>query len=139
MAGRNNSARGKKAQTGRGREGRKWGSSSAEENAHTGRARDRGRARPEGADVSRADVARGRERDKEERDLAPRHQGIERGVTRLGKVAQDRRVSVVSGGNGEWETSGEKGDREDAIGSVREQRVIVAGSEKSGGGEGRWE
>ena len=140
MAGRNNSARGKKTQKGRGREGRRGGSSSAEETAHTGRARGRGKARPEGADVSRADVARGRERDEEERDLAPRHQEIERGVTRLGKVAQDNRVSVVSGGVGERETSGRAGDREDTIGSggnreplspVRKSRAV----EKAGGSE----
>ena len=137
MARRSSSTRGSKAQKRRGR-GQDDVSPPAEGTAPLSRAQGRERALPGGAISPVGRGARGGRPSEEGRVLAPRHDQMEKGLTRLGKVAQDKRVSVAEESDEGRETPGGERKKEggdDSAGStkrsspMRESRAV----EKTGG------
>ena len=135
MAQRNSSNRGRKTQKRRGVD-RDSASPPAGETATVGRARGRDSARAGRSEGTRGGGGRAGRREEEMKDVAPRHEQMERGVTRLGKMAQDRRESIIGDGDRQQETAGgstEKSSGPDSTESrkrsspVRKSRAVERG------------
>ena len=94
MARRSGSNRGRRTQARR-RGGQDDVPESAEVIAPANRARGNAGAWPRGAVCPQGEAVQRGKRGEEERDIAPRHEQIERSLTRLGKVAQDWHVSKI--------------------------------------------
>ena len=113
MPRKGSSARSRQSQGRRGK-GQDTASPSVEGAAQLGRARTREGARPSGAEGSRGGGTRKGKPAEEGDSPVPQHDQIERGVTRMGKVAQDRQVSVVGIGAKERETPSGAKDKADS-------------------------
>ena len=105
-----NSVTGRTTQKCRGRE-RNSVSPAVEGDAPVGRARGRDSARTKGSGSTRGGGGQTGGQTGGTESSAPRHEQMERGLTRLGKVAQDRRVYVVGAGERESETVGNGKER----------------------------
>ena len=144
MARRNSANRGRKTQKRR-EVDRGSVSPPAGETAPVGRALGRDSARAGRSEGTRGGGGRAGRREEETKDVAPRHEQMERGVTRLGKMAQDRRESIIGAGERQkemTESSKEKSSGPDSAEStkrsspVRKSRAVERGEtegEEDGG------